>query len=100
VTLLAPRWILLVACLALPVACQDDEHPRDRNPPTDPAALFERICSRCHQRAELQGAEAADIRDAIDTIPSMKQLESRLSADAIRSLARLLADTGPPSENR
>ena len=61
-------------------------------------AVWEGTCSRCHELGELSGRTAADIRSAIETIPTMGSLKGRLSDRDLRELEALLAGKLPAKE--
>jgi hypothetical protein len=58
-----------------------------------PADLFGKICNRCHQRSEIEGSTSADIQNAIQEVPSMKQLAGTFSEKDLTALEAQLSTT-------
>jgi len=92
------RLALLVSLAWVTVGCESSSNPAagsGTSAAADPVAaaevMIQQECSGCHALYSIRGKTAADIRNAVRDIPSMKRFEGQLTAAQLKALQRALA---------
>ncbi len=88
----------LVAFTLLAIGCGSEPPPRrEANRqveayPADPAALWTRQCSACHQVTDLADRGVVEIQRAIREVNSMRRFRGRLTDAQIEAVAQMIAE--------